>query len=282
MAKFKTTAGASHDSLDPMRTRFPGGKVIFAEGDLGLTMYVIESGEVEIRKRVGSSDQLLATLGKGDFFGEMCMLEDDTPRSATALAKTDVEAVAIDQAAFTFMLRHNPEIGIRMMRKLVIRLRQTTQMVEQALGRKVEVEDSADVASQPAAAPDPRARLVEAVSGMTFPLAADRRETTVGRIDPVTGILPDVDLTSVDTKRSISRRHARLRREEDGSFSVVEDVGTMNGTFVNGVRLTAGRPYPMVPGDTVVFGTVQCRFEVDEVGTAAPATPGPPPLPTAN
>jgi pSer/pThr/pTyr-binding forkhead associated (FHA) protein len=80
----------------------------------------------------------------------------------------------------------------------------------------------------------------------------------------VTGIHPDVDLTPVDGKRSISRRHARLRHEDDGSYCVIEDVGTMNGTFVNGVRLVAGRPVPVVSGDTVVFGTIQCRFEIDE------------------
>jgi len=37
----------------------------------------------------------------------------------------------------------------------------------------------------------------------------------------------------------------------------------MNGTFVNGVRLAAGRPVPVTSGDTVVFGTIQCRFEID-------------------
>jgi pSer/pThr/pTyr-binding forkhead associated (FHA) protein len=72
-----------------------------------------------------------------------------------------------------------------------------------------------------------------------------------------------VDLTPVDDKRSISRRHARIKREGDGTFCVVEDVGTMNGTFVNGVRLVAGRPVPVTAGDTVVFGTIQCRFEID-------------------
>jgi CRP-like cAMP-binding protein len=262
MAKFKTTGAEKHDSLDPLRTRFPRGAVIFEEGDLGLTMYVIESGEVEIRKKLGGKDRALAQLGKGDFFGEMCMLEDESPRSATAVAMTDVDAVAIDQSAFTFMLKHNPEIAIRMMRKLVIRLRQTTQLLEEAVGHKVDLEESG-ITDGPVPAPDPSARMVEIGTGTEFPLAADKRETTVGRIDPVTGIHPDVDLTPVDSKRSISRRHARVRREEDGSYSVIEDVGTMNGTFVNGVRLTAGRAYPIKPADMVVFGTVQCRFEVD-------------------
>ncbi len=265
MAKFKTTGGspaAHHDSLDPMRTRFALGSVIFSEGDLGLAMYVIENGEVEIRKKLGKDQKILASLGKGDFFGEMCMLEDESPRSASAVAITDVDAVMIDQSAFTYILKHNPEIAIRMMRKLVLRLRQTTQLLEEAGGHKGD-RDESGVTDGPRSAPDPNARLVEVASGMVFPLA-DNRETTIGRIDPVTGIHPDVDLTSVDSKRSISRRHARIRREEDGGYVVLEDVAAMNGTFVNGVRLTTGRALPLRPGDTVVFGTTQCRFEVDE------------------
>jgi hypothetical protein len=262
MAKFKTTAGkGTHDSLDPMRTNFTAGQAIFEEGDLGLTMYVIEAGEVEIRKKFGRETRTLAVLSKGDFFGEMCMLEEDVPRSATALATTDVEAVMIDRSAFTFILKHNPEITIRIMRKLVRRLRQTTELLEEAVGHEVDLEAS-DIDKAPKAAPDPRARLVEVTSGLVFPLAKDG-ETSVGRIDPVTGIHPDIDLTPVDGKRSISRRHARIRREEDGTFTVIEDVGTMNGTFVNGVRLTAGDGHQVDAGDSVIFGTIQCRFEID-------------------
>jgi CRP-like cAMP-binding protein len=263
MMKFRTTSGGgSHDSLEPLRTHFAEGAIIFAEGDLGLAMYVIESGEVEIRKVLGGEEQTLAVLEKGDFFGEMCMLEDETPRSATAIARTDVDAVMIDQSAFTFILTHNPEIAIRMMRKLVLRLRQTTQMLEEAVGHEVELEESS-ITDGPRPAPNMAARLVELTSGMVFPLA-DSRETTIGRMDPVTGIHPDIDLTTVDTKRSISRRHARIRQEEDGSYVAIEDVGTMNGTYVNGTRLATGRPHPIKPGDQVVFGTVQTRFEVDD------------------
>ncbi len=263
MAKFrvKSTGGGTHDSLEPMRSEFPKGSVIFAEGDLGLAMYVIETGQVEIRKVLGGKERTLATLAKGDFFGEMCMLEDEKPRSASAHAIEDVNLVMIDQSAFTFILKHNPEIAIRMMRKLVLRLQQTTELLEEAVGHKVDIEDSG-IKEPVAPSHDPNARLVEITSGIVFPLA-ESKETTVGRIDPVTGILPDVDLTPVDGKRSISRRHARVRREDDGTYSVVEDVGTMNGTFVNGVRLVAGRASPVAPGDTVVFGTIQCRFEVE-------------------
>ncbi len=265
MAKFKTTAGSDrHDSLEPMRTHFRKGTVIFSEGDLGLAMYVIESGEVEIRKKIGGKDTVLTVLGKGDFFGEICLLEDDSPRSATAVAKTDVDAVMIDQAGFNFILDRNPEIAVRMMRKLVRRLRETTALLEKAVGHSVDLESSG-ITGAPPAPLDPAVRLVEVSTGTAFPLAVSR-DTTIGRSDPVTGIQPDVDFTPVDPQRTVSRRHARMRRGEDGTFTLIEDVGTMNGTFVNGVRLTAGRPYPVKPGDTVVFGTVSCRFEADAGG----------------
>ena len=260
MAKFRTGATKEHDSLRPRRVKFEPGQVIFREGDLGLAMYVIESGEVEIRKRIGDEERVLAVLGKGDFFGEMSLLEDEAPRSATAVARSEVAAAEIDHAAFTYILERNPEIAIRMMRKLVRRLRETTRLLEEAVGHAVDL-DSSGVTEGPAPVQDPRVRIVEVSTGMEFPLVADR-ETTVGRIDPVTGIHPDIDLTPVDPKRSVSRRHARIRREADGRFVVIEDVGTMNGTFVNGTRLQAGRPHPVAPGDTVRFGTVECRFEV--------------------
>lgn len=264
MAKFKTTASpnqVSRDPFDPMKVSKPEGSVIFSEGDLGLAMYVIETGEVEIRKEMGSEIRCLARMGKGDFFGEMCMLEEESPRTASAHAMTDVELVSIDQSGFTFILRHNPEIAIRMMRKLVTRLKQTTKLLEEALGHKVDIEESG-LTDGPRSAPDPDARMIEIGSGMELPLSREK-ETLVGRLDPVTGIHPDIDLTAVDPKRSTSRRHARIRKEEDGSFTVIEDIGTMNGTFVNGVRLDTGRAFPMKPGDTVVFGTVECRFEID-------------------
>ena len=99
MAKFRTTAGGNaHDSLEPLRTNFSKGSEIFAEGDLGLAMYVIESGEVEIRKKLADEDRALARLSKGDFFGEMCMLEEETPRSATAVARIAVEPTRMSEA----------------------------------------------------------------------------------------------------------------------------------------------------------------------------------------
>ena len=64
-------------------THFPKGHVLFNEGDEGEDMYIIQSGRVAIKKNVPHGETILAMLEKGDFFGEMAILER-MPRSATA------------------------------------------------------------------------------------------------------------------------------------------------------------------------------------------------------
>ena len=160
------------------------GEPIVRQGSTGNSMYVVQGGLVEVVQQSDDGrEQHLAFLEAGDFFGEMCMLEEDTPRSATAFAVADVNAVMIDQSAFTFILKHNPEIAIRMMRKLALRLEHTTKLLEEAVGHKVDI-DHSGISDRPTAKPDPNARLVEISSGLAFPLASGK-ETTVGRVDPV-------------------------------------------------------------------------------------------------
>jgi pSer/pThr/pTyr-binding forkhead associated (FHA) protein len=82
----------------------------------------------------------------------------------------------------------------------------------------------------------------------------------VGRVDPVTGIQPEVDLTVLDAGRSSSRRHARLYRE-NGNLWLVEEIGTLNGTFVNGARIDTAVPVAVAVGDVLRFGLVELLFE---------------------
>ena len=114
--------------------------------------------------------------------------------------------------------------------------------------------------------------LVEIDTGQTFVLTADL--TSVGRIDPRTGISPDIDLSDLDPERSISRRHAVIRRSAVGHCAVVDEKGAMNGTYLNGVRLPPGQLHPLRVGDFVVFGLVGFRV------AAAPESASPP-LPRA-
>jgi len=235
------------------------GEILFSEGDIGTDMFIIQSGTVELLKAIGGETRVLATLEKGDFFGEMSVLED-VPRSASARAKTDVELVRINGATFDAMLRSNTEIAVRMMRKLSRRLREVTALLEDAVGRQVHEEEK----------PVPRrvepernaCRLVCEDPAAEFFLNREG-DTLVGRSDPVTGITPDVDLTPLDPQRSTSRRHAKLYQMSD-TYYVMEEIGVMNGTYVNGNRLTTGVPIAVQGGDVLKFGLVSMTFHAPE------------------
>lgn len=254
----KVVVKAGGQGFDDFLLKVPGGGTIFSEGDLGTEMFVIQSGSVDILKRVHGEETLLATLEKGDFFGEMSILED-VPRTADARARVDCEIVRIDQSTFDEMLRNNGEIAVRMLRKLSRRLRETTLLLEQSTGVPRSLDESAEFLSSVGDRHEIY-RLVPDGGGEDFYLNRDG-DTTVGRIDPVTGIRPDVDLTTLDTQRSVSRRHAKVFH--DGKdFAVVEEIGTMNGTFVNGQRVATGNPVPVHDGDRLRFGLVDLTFRV--------------------
>ncbi len=91
-----------------------------------------------------------------------------------------------------------------------------------------------------------------------FPLAADG-ELTIGRVDPHRGIRPDVDLSKYDPASRISRRHARITVRGNQFF--VEDLGSANGTIINGnKRLKPQEPYPLTNGDVVKIGETTLKF----------------------
>jgi len=253
-------SGSGAASFEDYIVKLPAGATVFTEGDVGTEMYVIQSGTIDIVKRVKDESKSLSVLEKGDFFGEMSILED-VPRTADAIARTDVELVRINQSTFDEMLRHNGEIAVRMLRKLSRRLRETTALLEQTTGSAPALDESSDFFER-SGARDEIYRLVADGGVEEFYLNRDA-ETLVGRIDPVTGIRPDVDLTNLDGPRSVSRRHAKIV-QADGEFQVVEEIGTMNGTFVNGSRIATGTPTPLRDGDRLRFGLVDLTFRVTQ------------------
>jgi len=254
-ARFKTTsAAASRNRVVEYRS----GQYIFRRGDLGAEMYVIHDGRIEV---LGPGDQgleekVVAALEKGDFFGEMAVLEG-LPRSASVRAATDVKLVRIDGATFTQLLRSEPEVAVRIMRKLSRRLRAVEAEKRESrsgLTEKNQAEVAASVESAVTAS------LIHCDSGTKFEVTGDV-PVLVGRRDPITGIEPQVDLTAIDPERSCSRQHAKIVREGQ-DFLLIEDIGTTNGTFLNGMRLATGVPGEIRHGDKLRFGTVSLTFEI--------------------
>jgi hypothetical protein len=224
-------------------------------------MFIIQDGEVEIIKHIGGESHVLSRLEKGDFFGEMAVLEA-MPRTADAVAVTEVRAVAINGSRFDEMLRKNPEVAVRIIRKYSKRLREANALLEKLAGREVDVDHvalDATVVAQPEKAT--RHRLVDVATGTAF-FFSNGDETTIGRADPVTGILPDIDLTPVDTNRSVSRRHAKIIKTGE-DYHVLEEVGTVNGTYVNDQRIPTGVPVTLHNGDLLKIGLISMKTVFD-------------------
>jgi CRP-like cAMP-binding protein len=97
---------------------FIADEAIFREGQKGDELYIIKSGTVEIH----GGQRVLAILDEGDFFGEMALI-DQAPRSATAIAKTDVQLIPISEQRFIELVTETPAFALDMLRILARRIR---------------------------------------------------------------------------------------------------------------------------------------------------------------
>jgi CRP/FNR family transcriptional regulator len=105
--------------------RFDRGMVIVRQGDTASAFYLILSGEVEVTKtdgRDGSTATSLATLGPGDVFGEMALLDDGT-RSSSVTARAPTRCGLLSRWDFREELRRSPEVAIRLLAILSRRIR---------------------------------------------------------------------------------------------------------------------------------------------------------------
>jgi CRP-like cAMP-binding protein len=261
---------------------FEKGAVVFEEGDDGEELFIIRAGKVAIKKRVPHGEVTLAVLEKGDFFGEMAMLEH-IPRTAGAEMVEDGKLVVIDSGVFGDMIKANPEVAVRMLRKYSLRLRETTKQIEE-LAAKAEANVSVGVVPEAEASPvstvqppagqapvapqqsEAIAYFISKSSGNVFPVF--KNDALIGRYDSVTGSTPEVDLTQEDASRNISRRHARLVTK-GGRHFVAEEIGTMNGTFLNGEKLPTGVLTPIKDGDELTLCRLSITFRVPGPRAAA-------------
>lgn len=97
--------------------------------------------------------------------------------------------------------------------------------------------------------------------GVTIRLTG-RREYFVGRSDPVVSWMPHVDLTQFGGgPAGVSRRHARIFYEQNGLH--IEDIGSLNGTYINTVRLITRVPHPLHSGDELKFGSIKAMLHLE-------------------
>ena len=111
------------------------GEVICREGDPGDCMYVIQSGAVEISRRNGSQEVVVAMLEHGDFFGEMALL-DRQPRSATVKTLCRTRLLPLTQDSFLSRAYEDPEISLRLIKALSQRIDKTSRLLRQKIAEE--------------------------------------------------------------------------------------------------------------------------------------------------
>lgn len=254
---------------------FPAGGALIREGEAASALFILESGKAVV-ERADAPGVVLAELGPGDFCGEMSILQEQ-PHTASVIARSAVRALRVDVASFHAVLRENAEVGVHLMRRLVLRLKasEARRALLEAGGHAAPAPaPAAAPASAPAAAPAQAPKAPPVAGTMVqpaalpwvlehaegaIPLAGGKSEYLVGRPDPATGAIPEVNLVTLDSARTISRRHARIFAQ-GGGLSLREEPGVGNGTWVNGDKLQAGEQRALKLGDTLRFGAVELRL----------------------
>src|SRR6476469_3729155 len=108
---------------------YPEARAVLMEDAWGNAVYFVVSGWVKVRRLVGDDVVTLAILGKGDFFGEMAIL-DESPRSTDVIALSNVKLLSVSAQRFIQTLFKDPQLHHRMLQLMVRRLRQINQRLQ--------------------------------------------------------------------------------------------------------------------------------------------------------
>jgi CRP-like cAMP-binding protein len=102
---------------------FRAGEVVFEQGSAGRQMYVVNAGRVNVLRSANGRQVQIGTLGPGDIFGEMALV-DDLPRSATVVAaEEDTRILEIDHALFIYLVGQQPTFALMVLKAISLRLR---------------------------------------------------------------------------------------------------------------------------------------------------------------
>jgi CRP/FNR family cyclic AMP-dependent transcriptional regulator len=121
------------------------GTPLFRAGDQGDAMYLIERGKVRISVQATDGQELTLTeLGRGDFFGEMALL-DGQRRSANAVVAEDARLALLSREHFLSFMRSSPDVALEMLTALANRLRRTDDHLRHSATRNVNIEEAAQL-----------------------------------------------------------------------------------------------------------------------------------------
>lgn len=117
---------------------YADGEVVFMQGDEGDLMYVIQSGRVKVSVNTSQGEVTIATLGKGDVFGEMALFEKK-PRSATVTAMENARILSVDRNRFFASVSRDPSMAFNLLKTMSQRLRRIDNEFSILKERRLEI-----------------------------------------------------------------------------------------------------------------------------------------------
>jgi CRP/FNR family transcriptional regulator, cyclic AMP receptor protein len=222
--------------------RFQTGDVLFRQGDLSDHVVLITSGTVDVVREVGADSIRLGSAKEGEFLGEMGALEG-RPRSATAVATSDLEVELIGRRRFLERVSREPELAQRLLLRMSSRLRDVDDMLA-----RLHAGAEAEPRSAEARVDNLPALEIAAVTYAAkfyigeAPVKIDKLPFTVGRArgrhEAAPGAKPDLEIPEPEPFR-LSRRHFSVLAEDHDV--VIRDLSSELGTIVN--ELPLGRDF---------------------------------------
>ncbi len=222
-------------------TKYKEGDLLYKKGDEQEHFFIINKGKVQLK--LEENDLILISLSKGEFFGEESLSEgQEAAYTVEVVENSDI--IKIPYSALNDMMKQNTTIALKILKKLsdknlkILENILTMKRPEPAPKREpIKLESTEDEKTSEKIEADIKAYLIIKRSNRIVQLT--KTQTFLGRRDYTTGFVPDVDLTKEDEEKYISRKHSKISYHE-GRFFVSEEPGAVNGTFLNGNKLTTG------------------------------------------
>jgi CRP-like cAMP-binding protein len=114
---------------------YEDGAIVVQQGEAGNCMFVIQEGEAEVVQECDGKQVVIATLGAGDFFGEMALFHSEE-RAATVRSKGRSRMLTVDKRTFLGRIHEDPSLAVRVMEKMSDQIRELNVELVRALGRR--------------------------------------------------------------------------------------------------------------------------------------------------
>lgn len=239
--------------------QFPTGTIIFKEGDPSDYAYFITSGKVEILKKAGQGDIQLATLGRGQLFGEMGLF-DNNPRAASARALEATNVDMIDARELGQLVEQCPPRLVPLLKAVFDRLRATnkriseTEKATEVIGCDYQTITIMPPETDPGIAFEP---VVVPVAQLPYRLCGYLHNTHPEREER-----GSLNIPCEGPPLEISRNHLEIELTDNVVY--LTDLGSRYGSWVNGKPIGRGRGVykkPLPKGDTMLhLGSKQSQY----------------------